>query len=197
MAAFPSLREGRRIDRGQKLASLWYRYSLAALFRVIIPVQGFVIVVIAVASAGSSTVKDQLEFVLVAELWVWPVFRIGALPSIELFSRGVLVINPLRVWWIPWCHVKSVVLGNNQIRLVLTDGRQVKPLAGDGSAHGLPRKSRQPEQIRDQIENARRTAASVTGQVMVWVDLYARVAVPLIIGVPISAAIIGVLWSGL
>lgn len=184
---FKAIQIHRGIDYGEKYATI-RRFDFATLFIWAMVVGGGLFFTLgAVTSlARISSVQDQIYFVLVAQIPLWAVWRAGAWPCVKLFSKGILIVNRFRVWWVPWVQIKSVD-ADGDLYIYLADGRKIGMAIASGRELEVLRSNARRSRLRARIEHVRWSAPQEAGDVVVRTILYARVAVPVVAG--------SVLWA--
>ena len=121
-----------------------------------------------------STMTDQVSFYVLMAISAWIAWRITACTRLVIYDGGILAVNWVRVYWIPWAAVASIHAGE-ELRIVLTDGREVRPAVGaaslGGALHGSPRQRTIRQKIDELRSNPASNAYSVDGETPV-VKLY-------------------------
>jgi hypothetical protein len=82
---------------------------------------------------------------------------------------------------VPWASVRTIEAGE-ELTVVLTDGREVRPSVGEGSLAGSLHGSPEQRALRERIDAARASAQQGGDTVVTSrIDLYAKQAVPVIL----------------
>ena len=124
---------------------------------------------------------DQLGFYFVMAIPTWLVWRAVVCSRIVVSTWGMIIVNWFKVYSVPWASVRTIAAGE-ELTVVLTDGREVRPSVGEGSLAGSLHGSPEQRALRERIETAR-AAAQHGGDTVATsrVDLYAKQAVPVIL----------------
>ena len=130
---------------------------------------------VSLGAAHTNTLPNEIGGVAVFLTPTWVVWRMAGLTRIDIWESGVLVVNPIRLWWIPWEHVADIS-GGDELVIAISDGRKLKASSGGGSLAGSLRGNPVQRKMRETIENARASCgSSYRGSAVVSkIDLGAR-----------------------
>lgn len=124
-------------------------------------------------------VSDQVGFFLVVALPVWVIWRVTC-ARLVVSTWGLMVVNWFRTSEVPWAAISSIE-SDDELRILLTDGRTIRPAVGHGSLlgalHGSPAQRKQ----RELISTLRATADPADTRTTTRLDVGARTVVPIIL----------------
>jgi hypothetical protein len=129
--------------------------------------------------AASSGPLEQILFVGVTQIMIWPVWRLGAWPHVSVFSRGLLIVNPIRVWWLPWNKITSVDIPD-YLLIKIEDKRSIKVTSSGRISSKNLKENTVQRRICKQIEFYINSDNDESAHVDVRIDLYSRFILPLI-----------------
>ena len=134
-----------------------------------------------VHNAADGQLSDQLGYYFIMAIPTWLVWRAVACSRIVVTEFGLIVVNWFKVYSVPWAALDSIRAEEDLI-IVLFGGRTIRPAVGSGSLAGAMHGSPEQRALRQRIERARLAAQPSREAVVVSrVDLYARLAVPVIL----------------
>ena len=183
----------RHVDRGDKLITMrCWDYGTVVIWLSIAAV-GLVLPFTSVMTSNRDFgLTDGIAFT-VMQLLAWVLWRLGAWPCVKLYSRGLLVVNYVRVWWIPWSEIKSVSAGK-QLWICLTNERKVRAVAARESGFDFHDRHSVQRRMRERIEQIRWAAPLEKGNVVVRIDLCARIALSIILGFVLYDVVVATLF---
>ncbi|AUS80304.1 hypothetical protein C1701_20415 [Actinoalloteichus sp. AHMU CJ021] len=142
---------------GRRIAVFW-RWStalvswLAAAFAVLLGLWGLLSLI-----SPNLPVADVFAFAGVVALAVLLVLVLGAKNRVEVRERGLLVVNSLVRYWIPWSEVRAVDAADD-VAVRLRDGSVVKPTITAYSMASSLSGRRLQNAVAEAAEQARKAA---------------------------------------